>query len=194
MNFAFLRPAALVAAGAVLSLLAGCAQLQLGAPVASIDNIQKARASGIAAVAVGNFALADGKPPGLDESVSARSNSIFSPYRSSFALYLKENLSADLLAAGLLEPKSSIVVEGRLTDSQLDAGVGQARGTVAARFTVTRAGVKAYDKELRASASWDSPFVGVAAVPAAVNEYALLYRKLVAELLDDAAFRNAARK
>lgn len=189
-----LRRLPLLAAAAFLVLLTGCAQLRLGAPVAGIDNIQKAKSSGIAPVSLGAFTLAAGKPAGMDLSVTARTNSIFSPYDSSFAKYLKENLSADLRAAGLLEPGSTTVVEGQLTDSQLDAAVGQAKGSVAARFTVTRAGAKVYDRELRASASWESPFVGAYAVPAAVNEYALLYRKLVAALLDDPAFQGAAKK
>lgn len=189
-----LRRLALAAAAALLVLLTGCAQIRLGAPVAGIDNIQKAKASGIAPVAVGAFTLAAGKPASMDQSVTARTNAIFSPFDNSFAKYLKENLSADLRAAGLLEPASAIVVEGQLTDSQLDAGLGQASGSVAARFTVARGGAKVYERELRASATWESPFVGAYAVPAAVNEYALLYRKLVTALLDDPAFRIAAKR
>jgi hypothetical protein len=190
------RLAAIVARFIILPaivLLAGCAQLQLGQPVPSIDNIQKARASGIAPLSLGHFAIAPGKDVSLDQKVSARSNTIYSPYASSFARYLKETLAADLAAAGLLDPASAIVVEGWLTDSQLDVPTGQARGSVAARFTLTKAGARIYDKEHRASATWAASFVGVEAVPGAINEYGLLYRKLVAMLLDDPAFRAAAK-
>jgi len=188
------RRFALLVAAAGLGLLTGCAQMRLGAPVPGIDNIQKARSSGIAPVALGHFGLAAGRPAGMDQSVTARTNTIFSPYDSSFAGYLKENLATDLRAAGLLEPASPIVIEGQLTDSQLDAAVGFGQGSVAARFAVIRAGAKVYEREFRASSRWESPFVGAIAVPAAVNEYSLLYRKLVELLLDDPAFRSAAKK
>lgn len=194
MSTPLFRRLALLVAAAGLGLLTGCAQMRLGAPVPGIDNIQKARSSGIAPVALGRFSLAAGRPAGMDQSVTARTNTIFSPYDSSFASYLKENLATDLRAAGLLEPASPIVIEGQLTDSQLDAAVGLGQGSVAARFVVIRAGAKVYEREFRASGRWESPFVGAIAVPAAVNEYSLLYRKLVALLLDDPAFRSAAKK
>lgn len=188
-----LRVFTLMAALLSVAFLTGCAQLRLGVPVPSIDNIQKARGSGISPVAVGDFALAPGKDAGLDQKVSARTNSIFSPFDNSFAKYLKENLSTDLRAAGLLDPGSKILVTGRLVDSQLDVPVGKSKASVAARFTVTKAGAQVYDKELRADREWQSEFLGVIAVQAAMNEYAGLYRKLVADLLDDPAFRAAAR-
>jgi hypothetical protein len=179
-------------AGALL--LAGCAQIKLGPPVPSIDNIGKARAAGIAPVALGTFELAPGRDRSLDQKVVARTNTVYSPYDSSFAKYLRENLAVDLGAAGLLEPGSPLVLRGWLTDSQLDAPTGTGRGSVAARFQLVRSGAVAYDKELRASATWPSVFVGVEAISTAMNEYALLYRKLVAALLDDPQFRAAAQR
>jgi hypothetical protein len=186
-----MRRGAVLVAGLALALLGGCAQLKMGVPVPSIDNIQKARSAGVSPVAVGSFQLAPGKPGAMDQRVTARGNTVFSPYESSFARYLKEALAADLGAAGLLDPNSHVVIDGWLPDSRLDVPAGQATATVAARFTVTHDGVKRYDKELRASATWQAPFVGIEAVPAAINEYGLLYRKLVAMLLDDPAFRAA---
>lgn len=174
-------------------LLCGCAQLRMGVPIPSIDNIQAARASGIAPVALGAFALAPGKNPSVDQYVTARTNTIYSPDGSSFARYLRATLATDLEAAGLLDPASGTVIEGLLTDSQLDVPSGQAHGSVAARFTVTRRGAKVYDRELRASAQWPSSFIGIEAVPEAMNQYGLLYRKLLALLLQDPAFRAAAK-
>lgn len=194
MTIRFVRGIAGAFVLALLSTLTGCAQMQLGAPVPGIDNIQKAKGAGIAPVSLGAFSLAAGKPAAMDQSVTARTNRIFSPYDSSFAKYLKESLATELRAAGLLDETSMIVIEGQLTDSQLDAAVGVATGSVAARIKVTRAGEQVYDRELRASGSWESPFVGAYAVPAAVGEYALLYRKLVSQLLDDPAFRQAAKR
>jgi hypothetical protein len=178
----------------VLLAVAGCAQLKMGAPVPSIDNIQKARASGMPAVALGSFKLAPGKDASLDQKVVVRSNTFYSPYDSSFANYLKETLATDLAAAGLLDPKSPTVIEGWLTDSRLEVPSGPAKAGVAARFKVTRSGALLYERELSASASWTAPFIGVEAIPGAMNEYGLLYRKLVAQLLDDPAFHAALRK
>lgn len=184
-----------VIAGLVIaSTLTGCAQIQLGAPVPSIENIQRAKAAGIVPVALGDFKLSPGRPLDLDQKVSVRSNSVFSPYGSSFARYLKETLATDLAAAGLLDPTSRSVIEAFLVDSQLDVPTGQAKGLVAARFVVNREGVKVYDKELSASASWQAPFVGVEAIPAAINEYGLLYRQLLTKLLQDDAFKSALKR
>lgn len=181
-------------AGAALLIAAGCAQVPMGAPVASIDNIQKARTSGVAPLAVGNFALASGKEPAIDQRVSIRSNTVYSPYGSSFARYLQETLKTDLAAAGLLDAGSSLTLEGSLVDSRLDVPAGQAHGAVAAVFTLKRAGAMVYEKQHRAEAQWQASFIGVEAIPAAINQYGLLYRRLVGLLLDDADFQAAARK
>ena len=188
------RRALACAAAFALLALAGCAQLRMGAPIPSIDNMQAARSAEIAPVALGKFALAPGKSPSMDQSVSVRSNTVYAPDGSSFASYLRATLATDLEAAGLLDPASGIVIEGLLTDSQLDAPSGTARGSVAARFIVTRSGAKVYDKELRANAQWASSFIGVEAIPMAMNQYGLLYRKLLSMLLADTEFRAAAKR
>jgi hypothetical protein len=169
----------------------GCAQIQLGAPVPSIDNAQKAKASISAPVALGEFSLESGKPAALDTGLNVRSNTVSSPVDGSFAKYLKQTLTVELNAAGLLDPKADRVIHGRLTDSQLDASMSRGNGSLAARFMVLRAGATVYDKEHRVAADWESSFVGAIAIPAAINEYSALYRKLVAALLADTAFREA---
>lgn len=179
---------------AVLAAVTGCAQVPLGAPVPSIDNIQQAKAARMQPVSMGAFTLAPGKELSLDQKVSVRSNAVFSPYDNSFAKYLRETLQTDLQAAGMLDAGSRTIIEGQLTDSQLDAPIGEGTGRVAARFAVKRQGVALYDKELSVSSRWNSPFVGVEAIPAAINEYVALYRKLVATLLSDPAFQQAVQK
>jgi len=175
------------------ALLTGCAQLKLGPPTASVDNIQRAKATGMTPVAVGNFVLAPGKPAALDTALDVRSNTVSSPVQGSFAQYLKENLSVDLRAAGLLDPASKTVISGLLTESILDVPMSQSKGALGARFSVTRDGRSVYDKELKAASSWESSFVGAVAIPAAMNNYTALYRELVAKLLDDPAFRAAVK-
>ena len=173
--------------------LTGCAQIKLGTPMASVDNIQKAKAGGMVPVALGDFSAPTGKDAALDAGINVRSNTVSSPVQGSFAQYLKENLSVELRAAGLLDPASKTVITGMLTDSQIDAAASQGRGSLGARFTVVRAGRQLYDRELRVQAVWESSFVGAVAIPAAVNEYSSLYRKLIGQLLDDPAFRAAVK-
>lgn len=178
----------LVAASAVLT---GCAQIQLGAPAASVDNIQKAKSLGAAPVAVGEFKA--GAAVKDDAGISVRSNTLSSPVKGSFAQYLKENLSVELRAAGLLDPASATVVSGELVDSKLDAATSGGSGSLGARFVVTRAGAKVFDKEVRVQSAWESSFVGAVAIPAAINNYGALYRQLISKLLDDAEFRRAIK-
>ena len=175
----------------VMAAATGCAQIQLGAPVPSTDNAQKAKAALAAPVALGEFSLEAGKPAALDTGLNIRSNNVSSPVEGSFAKYLKQTLSVELAAVGLLDPASDRVIHGRLTDSQVDAAMSRGTGSLAARFMVKRAGATVYDKEHRVAADWESSFMGPVAIPAAIGEYTALYRKLVAALLADTAFREA---
>ena len=187
------RLAALLAFAA-LGLLSACAQIRMGQPVPSIDNIRQARGAGIAPVALGGFVLAPGRPQSMDQRVSVRTNTVYAPTQSSFAKYLRETFATDLAAAGLLDPASSIVIEAQLTDNQLDAPSGHAHARVAARFKVLRGGRPVYDKELSASDSWESPFIGVEAIPQAINKHGLLFRELLRKLMADSDFVSAARR
>lgn len=175
-------------------LLAACAIAPMGAPIPSVQNVAKARSAGLPPLALGDFVPAAGRDAAMDRSISIRTNMVHSPYGSSFAAYLRESVAADLRAAGLLDPASAIVLAGELTDSRIDVPVGLASAAVAARFVLTRGGVRMYERELRASESWNASFIGAEAVPMALNHYGALYRKLVTELLEDPAFQAAARE
>lgn len=191
MNLQLVRRAfvaALILSGAVLT---GCAQIKLGAPAANVDNIQKAKATGMAPVALGDFKPAAGFKE--DAAVSVRGNSVASPVDASFAKYLKENLRVDLQAAGLLDAASRTVVSGELVDAKVDASMSQGAGSLVARFVVTRQGGKVFDKQLQVGSTWESSFMGPVAIPAAVNGFTALYRQLVTKLLDDAEFRAAVK-
>ena len=194
MTLSFLRRAAALGLCISAVFMVGCAQVKLAAPTASVDNIQRAKASGMAPVMVGDFKLAPGKDAALDQRVSIRSNSFYSPFDSSFAKYLGETLSADLRGAGVLAPSSTTTIRGELTQSMVDASIGQGQGALAGRFVVQKDGKTSFDKELKVGATWESSFVGAVAIPAAINEYVALYHKLVGQLLDDADFRKAVAR
>lgn len=193
MSLSKIRVLVLVVAAAGFALLTGCAQVKLAPPSASIENVQLAKSSGIGPVAVETFTPAAGVPKSVDQALSIRSNTFFSPYDSSFSKYLQEALSVELRSAGLLEPKSGTVIGGQLTKSTVEAGASQGTATLGARFKVSKGGNTLYDKELVENDSWESSFVGAIAIPAAVNHYTALYRRLVERLLKDEAFKTAVK-
>lgn len=194
MTLSFLRRAAAFGLCVSAVFMVGCAQVKLAAPAANVDNIQRIKASGMVPVAVGDFKLAPGKDPALDQKVSIRSNTFYSPYDSSFAKYLGETLNADLRGAGVLAPSSTTTIRGELTQSMVDASIGQGQGALAGRFIVQNEGKTSFDKELKVGATWESSFVGAVAIPAAINEYVALYHKLIGQLLDDPDFRKAVAR
>lgn len=189
-----MKPALSVALVAVVLATSGCAVAPLGQPVPSIATISAARAAGLPPMGLGSFKLAAGKDPGMDQSISIRTNRLYSPFGSSFSAYLRETLATELRSAGLLDPASPVVVSAELTESRIEVPSGLASASLAARFAVTRAGAQVYAKELRADANWTAGFVGAEAVPMAVNQYEQLYRRLVASLLADPELQAALRR
>jgi hypothetical protein len=186
----FLKLCAVLLAGAAL---VGCVQMPISYQP-NMQNIEALRASNIAPVNVGAFVLAAGKNPAIDKSVTARSGTFVSPNGDSFAQFLKEALTQELKAAGKHDAQSTTVITGALTDNSLEAPIGTGKGSLGARFTVTRGGVAAYQKDLVETAQWPSGFVGAEAIPTALNEYASLYKKLFARLFGDPDFRKAAAR
>lgn len=183
-----LRRWPLALAAGVLAL-AGCST-QLGPPTASLDNVQRLRSAGVMPVALGEFTLGAGAPARVDQGISIRGLTVGSG-QGGMAGHLKATLAAELLAAGLLDPRSSAVIHAQLTDSEVDAAIREGTGRLAARFSVYRDGREVWARDIAVTATWPSSFVGVEAASAAINEYGLLHRKLVAKLIDDPGFRAA---
>lgn len=176
---------------APLVLLVGCAQIPMGEPAARFANIEKAGASKTAPVAVGPFRVDPGAKPGIDKDLSVRTNAVTSPVEGSFAQYLRQTLIVDLQASGLYDTASQTQISGFLTDSSLDVPASTGQASLGARFVVVRLGKTVYEKELKATASWPSSFIGAIAIPEGVNQYAALYHDLVGKLLDDPDYRKA---
>ena len=179
-----------VAAACVLQL-AACADMQMGQPKPTLATLTQLRSARLAPMEVGAFTVDASRDAGIDQAVSIRSNTLRSPVDGSFSHYLRESLRVELASAGLLRPNADSVVSGVLTESVVNAPIGTGTASLGARFVVTRAGNVRYDRQLNVNAEWDSPFVGVTAIPQAAGQYEGLYRKLVGELLMDPAFRNA---
>ena len=187
-----MRRARFVLAALAGLALSGCAMAPLPAPQASIDNLQTLRAAGIAPVAVGAFTLAPGKPEGMDKSVGIRAGIVSAP-SGSFAGFLQQTLEAELKGGGRLDPTSTIVVSGELTQSDVSAGIDRGHATLGAQFKVTRGGSVVFDKPLLVQDDWDGDFMGAVAIPAAMDHYNGLYHKLVGALLSDQDFKAAAK-
>lgn len=172
--------------------VSACAMGPLPAPQASIENLQTLRAAGIAPVAAGDFALAQGNPASMDKTLTIRAGIVSAP-EGSFALYLRQTLTAELKAAGKFDAGSAIVISGELTRSDVDAGIAKGHAVLGARFKVTRDGSVVYDKPLQVEDVWEGDFLGAVAIPNAMNHYNALYPKLVGALLSDSDFKTAAR-
>ncbi|TDM08681.1 MAG: hypothetical protein C4K60_04545 [Ideonella sp. MAG2] len=179
---------------AALLPMVGCVSVQMPAATANPVALEKLRATPVQSSNVGRFALAPGKPKEMDTSLSGLRGSTLAPTGGSFAGQLKNQLVADLSAAGLYDPNSSILIEGQLTDSMVDAAIGTGTARLAADFQVNRAGKKVYSKSLKVDDAWPSSFVGATALPEAINRYSALYKALVVKLLEDADFRAAIAK
>lgn len=180
-----------IALALALAALTGCASVKMPAAAPSAANAEKLRATKLAPAQVGTFKLAAGKPADMDTTLGGLRGSSVSPANGSFAGQLRDEIAAELTAAGLLDPKSGIVIEGQLTDSMVDAAMSTGKGRLAAKIQIKRGGQTLFDKEVVAEATWESSFVGAIALPAAINQYGALYKTLVGKLFDDADFKRA---
>jgi hypothetical protein len=190
-NFGTLRILALLG---IAALTSGCAQLTMNPPQPSVELTQRLRAAGLQPVRVGEFRPDARLAGGADRSINVRgANSMAAP-GGSFARHLGETLAVELRNAGLVGAGAETMITGTLLDSQLDAGMSTGAGSIKALIVVTRAGQQRYSREHTASSSWESSFIGAVAIPTAFREYEGLYRKLVAQLIEDPEFRSAVGK
>jgi hypothetical protein len=180
------RLALILLAGLVL---AGCSA-SVGNPKASFATLEMLQGWDAPAMRAGAFALAPGLPASMDRSVSVRTTSVSSP-EGGFARHLRATLEAQLRAVGKYDDASGIVIEGLLTRSSASAGLSDGHAVLAARFSVIRNGRQVFGKQLEVQSDWGSTFVGVEAIPDAINHYTALYDELVRQLLADDEFRRA---
>jgi hypothetical protein len=174
-------------------LLVSCSTLSLGPPQPSLTNIEVVRAAQFGQVRVGTFTLASGLPTAMDKVHMVRTNSVVAP-QGSFAAYLGETLRAELRGAGRYSEDAATTVNGQLLDSDLRGGMAPTNSArLSARFEVVRDGAIAYRREISVEDQWESVYLGVIAVPASINHYTELHRKIVGVLLKDPEFAKATR-
>lgn len=168
------------------AMLHGCA-LQAPAYSPSVDNLDRARSSGIRPVALGTFVVGPGATGGT--SIGLRGSSMVSAVGNDYAAYLAEALRLELQLAGKLDPKSDLSISGTLMGNDIAAaGIATNSGYVEARFVVRSGGQILYESVKRAEASWESSFVGAIAIPKAQQQYPVLVQQLLGQLWADRAF------
>lgn len=171
------------------SCLAACAHTPAPAYQPAVANTELLL-NGQSKLRVGSFdALAGAE----NERLRARGASISGGTDGLYSTYLRDALSTELETAGRLDPSSTTVIEGTLIRNDLNAaGISSADATVAARFVVKQSGTAVYEKTLTAEHKWESSFIGMIAVPAALQNYVATVQKLFRELFADPAFEQVA--
>jgi hypothetical protein len=170
-----------------ITALGGCTIPSMPAPQPSIAVIDRIGAARLPAMAVGSFDAAPGLP---DKALGVRLSTV-RPEGGSFAAYLGETLKAQLGTAGKLDPAAAIAIGGTLTENDVGAPIGEARGRLGAEFVVKRNGRELLRKRLHVERSWGSSYFGFVAIDKADRMYTALYADLVSALIDDPDFRTA---
>ena len=186
-----LRSFALAALTVGAALLTGCAG---PAPnyAPSVDNVEALKKSGIAPTHVGMVTVATGMP-GASE-IGIRAHTMVSPVGGHYGEYLAQALRSELQMAKLYDANSTTVVSGTLTRNTLDtSSFSMSSGAMAARFMVKQGDTVRYNKEKSVQFQWPGAFIGAEAIPAAVNNYPVLVRKLITELITDPDFTQALK-
>lgn len=168
--------------------LAACAHTPAPAyqpAVANTESLQSARTG----IRVGLF---DAAPGAENERLRARAVSLTGGSDGLYTTYLRDAVSTELETAGRLDPSSTTVIEGTLVRNELNAGgASSADAVIAARFLVKRGDVAVYNETLTAEHEWDSSFIGMIAVPAALQNYVATVQKLLGKLFSDPSFKQA---
>lgn len=181
-----------MAAALAAACVAGCSTEMAGIQP-TLANLQAVRAVDGRPLAVGEFALAEGLPKGMDRTLSVRADSLKAPGDGSFSHFLRDTLQTQLRAAGKLDQASDTSVSGFLTQSKVQTGLPTSSGTLGARFIVRRGERTLFDRELTVADEWPSSFIGAIAIPTAEDHYTALYAALVKRLFEDEAFKAAIR-
>lgn len=157
--------------------------LPLDTPQAQGKTVQSLRQARLRTVSLGTIGLAKGV-----EEVRGEATYIEPPLvAEAEAAHLRDTLQAQLQGAALYDTQSQWVLSGTV----LHTDMAKDRGTVAARFTLQRpGGTVAYERDLRASATW-APALGSVGARWVAKEQSEVYQKLAAQLFSDPGFQLA---
>lgn len=170
--------------------LAACAHTPAPAYQPAVDNTERLLALPGSA-RVGDFDAATGVD---DDSLSVRGALMSGGADGRYSTYLRDALAAELAASGRLDPGSPVVVRGTLLHNSLHGAADTGRAFVRARFVAKRGEEVLYDRTLDGVHEWESSFLGVLAVPLAMQGYVGAVQALLGELFADPEFGSAIRE
>lgn len=125
-------------------------------------------------------------------SLMVRLNPISSP-AGSVPLHIQAAINDELRHAGLLDPRADRELQIQLVKSQLNTGVANGHGELAARFTLRQGDKVLYESTKDVERNWDSSFFGPIAIPAAANNYNPMLQNLLKSLYSDPQFVQALK-
>lgn len=126
------------------------------------------------------------------DSLMVRLNPISSP-EGSVPLHIQAAINDELRHAGLLDPRADRQLQIQLIKSQLNSGVANGHGELAAHFTVRKGDVVLYETTKQVEHDWNSSFFGPIAIPAAANNYNPMLQNLLKTLYTDPQFIQALK-
>jgi hypothetical protein len=126
------------------------------------------------------------------ESLSVRMNPISSP-EGSVPLHIQAAINDELRHAGLLDPRADRQLQVKLVKSQLNSGVANGHGELAASFTLRQGDHVVYESTKYVERNWSSSFIGAIAIPSAANNYNPMIQDLLKSLYNDPQFVQALK-
>ena len=175
-----------------LALATSACAMGMAEQQATMDNLRAIQAANTK-VSVGDFTRGPAVSESDDRSIMIRAGKVIPPNGGTFTAFLRQTLITELTAGGKLDANSPIVITGRLTRSDVDAGISKGTAALGATFVVTRGGMQVFEKAFEVKDEWPGDFLGAVAIPAAMDHYTALYAKLVGALLADPEFRAVVR-
>lgn len=177
---------------AILLALTGCAATPIDPPQTSVTAVRAIIAANIPPMKVGPFVAAKSDRVN-DREIRLRAAGIKPPNGSTFSSYMGELITDQLRIVGKHDPRSSLELSGTMVENRANPAIGQASGTLAFEFLLTRRGELVFRKILRADQRWDSSLIGALAIPEAELQYTALYPKLIENLMQDPEFQGAIK-
>lgn len=157
----------------------------------SMENVQSLKAAG--PVKVGTF-VAGGADKAKIDALTIRGGAFNSPYKGSYAEYLREGLRLELSMAGVLDDRSGTEISGVLLKNEIDAsGTSVAHAAMQAQMVVRKNGQVRYDKTKSVRHDWESAFAAMTAVPKAHQNYQITVQKLLGSFYSDNDFQRALK-
>lgn len=126
-------------------------------------------------------------------SIWVRTHPIKSP-SGSLALHIQDALTEELRLADLLNPNAQSHLQVLVTRNEVDAGIINSTGRLAARITLLKGTEVLYDRITEVNRKWRSHVIPTITLLKAANAYNPMVHDLLKALYSDPQFIQALRK